>query len=189
MKEHRANEIQERLLKERIIFLGRPIDEDAATLVIAKILYLIDADSSSPITLYVNSPGGSIPPSFGIIDAIDQSPAPVTTVCLGKAFGTAAMIVAHGSKGCRLAVPEAAFGLVPLRRHGSELRPCDEDPEMGYIEKLVAVRLEEDTGQEISVVRRDMRAALTLDAKGALSYGLIDGIVNSSPLKTLNIGL
>ena len=96
MKDNRPNEIHERLLKERIIFLGGPIDEAAATLVIAKVLYLIDTDNSSPITLYVNSPGGSVPSSFGIIDAIDQSPAPVTTVCMGRAFGTAAMIVAHG---------------------------------------------------------------------------------------------
>jgi ATP-dependent Clp protease protease subunit len=183
MNDNRPNDIYDRLLKDRIIFLGMPIDEDAATHVIAKVLYLVDTDSSSPITLYVNSPGGSVPPSFGIIDAIDRSPAPVTTVCVGRAFGTAAMIIAHGSKGCRLAIPEAVFGLVPLRMSGRVPGARDEDPEIGYIEKLVADRLAEDTGQEISVVRRDMRAALTLDAKRALNYGLIDGIVNSSPRK------
>lgn len=181
MKDNRANDIQERLLKDRIIFLGSPIDEDAATHVIAKVLYLIDIDNSSPITLYVNSPGGSVPSSFGIIDTIDQSPAPVTTVCMGRAFGTAAMIVAHGSKGCRFAVSKAVFGLVPLRLNGRELGSREEDPQLGYIEKLVANRLAEDTGQEISVVRQHMRTALALDAQGAINYGLIDGIVNSSP--------
>lgn len=181
MKENRSSEIHERLLKERIIFLGVPIDEDAATLLIAKVLYLVETDSSSPITLYVNSPGGSIHPSFGIIDAIDQSPAPVNTVCIGRAFGTAAMVVAHGTKGGRFTLPDAVFGLVPLSRHGHKLSPRNEEPPIGYIEKLVAHKLAEDTGQETSVVRRHMRAALTLDANGALDYGLIDRIVNSSP--------
>ena len=145
-----------------------------------QILYLIDADSSFPITLYVNSPGGSIPSSFGIIDALDQSHAPVNTVCIGRAFGTAAVIVAHGSKGCRFALPEAVFGLVPLSMNGRELSSRDEERQIGYLEKLIANRMAEDTGHDTSVVRRDMRAALTLDANGALNYGLIDRIVNSS---------
>lgn len=181
MKDHQSNDIHERLLKERIIFLGVPIDENAATLVIAKVLYLVDSDKSSPITLYVNSPGGSIPPSFGIIDAIDQSPAPINTVCIGRAFGTAAMIVAHGSKGGRFALPKAVFGLVPLSINDRKLNSRDEEPEIGYIEKLIASTMAEDTGQETSVVRRNMRASLTLDANAALNYGLIDRIVNSPP--------
>jgi len=180
---HATAEVQERLLKDRIIFLGVPIDETAANHVIAKILFLVEADRSSPIMLYVNSPGGSIPPSFGIIDAIGQSPAPVTTVCLSKAFGTAAMIVAHGSKGCRFALPEAVFGLVPLRMHGRGLRTREEDEHFSDIEKLVTHRLAEDTGQSPAVVRRDMRAALRLDAQQALNYGFIDGILNS-PTRT-----
>jgi ATP-dependent Clp protease, protease subunit len=178
MTNDQLSQIHDRLLKNRIIFLGVLIDEEAATEVVAKVLYLIDEDGSLPISLYVNSPGGSVPASFGIMDAIDQSTVPVKTVCVGQASGTAAMIVAHGSQGDRTALSRAMFRLVPLRMPARRFHAQDAGPSIENIEELVVATLAQDTGKAFSAVRGDMQASLILNARQALDYGLIDEIVS-----------
>src|SRR5689334_8353591 len=100
----------EKLLKDRIVYLGSEIDDGVANVVIAQMLYLQDQDRSAPITLYINSPGGVVTSSLAIRDTMDELGLPVQTCCIREAVGTALLLLAHGVPGKRTALPEARFG-------------------------------------------------------------------------------
>lgn len=176
-KERQARTV-ERLLKDRIIFLGTPIDERAANFLLAQLLYLLDSDGRAPVYLYINSPGGSLTASFAILDAMDDAGAPVHTACVGVAAGTAALILAHGAKGCRFALPHAGIQLSRTKRYkGGEVEPADE--EVRRLDQLVVGRLARDTGRPEAQVRADLARERHLDAYEAREYGLIDGVLRA----------
>ena len=177
-KERQQARTVERLLKDRIIFLGTPIDDHVANLLLAQLLYLLDADSSAPISLYINSPGGSVAASFAILDAMDDAGAPIYTTCVGVAAGTAALILANGTRGCRFALPHASIRLLRLtnskRESGAAL-----SEELHRLEQLVVGRFASYTMQPEAKVRADLAHEKYLDAYEAKAYGLIDAVVRT----------
>lgn len=174
-KEEQARKV-ERMLKDRIITLFTPIDDDVANVMLAQLLYLLDSDGRAPVYLYINSPGGSVSASFAILDAMDDADAPIYTTCLGFAAGTAALIVAHGAKGGRFALPHARIKLTSTKRYkAGAVAPQDE--EVRRVDQLVVGRLARDTGRPEAQVRADLARERELDAYEAREYGLIDEIV------------
>jgi ATP-dependent Clp protease protease subunit len=174
-KDRKAAETIERLLQDRIIFLGRPIDDEVAHDVLAQMLFLLDRDSQQPISIYINSPGGSATAGLSILDGIDNSTSPIETVCVGIAGGTALLVLAHGAKGHRFALPHAQFQMTKLRASrqiSDEIRS-----ELERMEELTVSRLAEFSGQPKDKVRSDLQDELSLDAHAARSYGLIDDII------------
>ncbi|MFI0169221.1 ATP-dependent Clp protease proteolytic subunit [Streptomyces sp. NPDC017095] len=170
-----------RLFEDRIVFLGTPVDDAAASEVTARLIHLEHAAPDRDITLYVNSPGGSFEAVAAVYDTMRYVGCDVATYCLGQAAGPSAVLVAAGTPGKRFALPGARITLrqpapaAPL--HG---RPADLT---ARAEELVRTRsaLEEmlarHTGRTAGQVHRDLERDLILDAPGALAYGLVDGIV------------
>lgn len=174
-KDRKAAETIERLLQDRIIFLGRPIDDGVAHDVLAQMLFLLDRDSQQPISIYINSPGGTATAGFSILNGIDESTSPIETVCVGIAGGTALLVLAHGAKGRRFALPHAQFQMTKLRASrqiSDEIRS-----ELERMEELTISRLAEFSGQPKDKVRSDLRGELSLNAHDARTYGLIDEII------------
>lgn len=168
----------DRLLQDRILFLGTPIDDDAAHILLAQLLFLLDRDSSEPISIYINSPGGSVPAVFAILDGIDDSSAPIYTTCVGKAAGTTLLVLAHGTRGCRFGLPHAQFQMTTVTAGGShDVSAVALAGELQRMEELIVSRLAQDSGQLEEKVRLDLNAGRFLDAHGAKEYGLIDRIV------------
>src|SRR6267378_3763435 len=106
-KERQAAQTIDRLLQERIIFLGKPVSDEVAHYVLAQLPFLLDRDSSLPISIYINSPGGSVPATFAILDGFDEATSPIYTICTGAASGAALLVLAGGAKGGRFALPHA----------------------------------------------------------------------------------
>jgi ATP-dependent Clp protease, protease subunit len=176
-KERQQAQTIDRMLQDRILFLGTPIDQEVAVTLIAQMLFLVDRDSAEPISIYINSPGGSVTASFGIIDGIDDATTPVYTTCVGKASGTALLILAHGTKGCRFSLPHAQFQMTKLTVGDSNRLSDGITTELQRMEELIVSQLAKDTGQRKEKVRSDLNGELLLDAHRAKEYGLIDEIV------------
>jgi len=177
-RERQHAQAVERLLNDRIIFLGTPIDDQVANTMVAQLLFLLDRDSQ-PISIYINSPGGSVTAAFAILDSMDYATAPIYTTCVGVASGMALLILAHATKGCRFALPHARFQMTATRI-GTGATPTKAEAvraELLRMEELIVSRLAEDTGQPREKVRADMNSELFLDAYRAKEYGLIDEIV------------
>ncbi|WMX48147.1 ATP-dependent Clp protease proteolytic subunit [Streptomyces roseicoloratus] len=172
-----------KLLQERIVFLGTPIDETAANDVIAQFLHLDYAAPERLISLYINSPGGSISAMTSIYDTIRTVSCEVETTCLGQAVGPAAALLAAGSPGHRMALPGARVVLQqpelgePLRGQPSDLGI--QARELLRQRELVADLLAEHTGRDRSRVDADIDRTTVLDAPAALAYGLVDHVVHN----------
>lgn len=162
-----------RLLNERLVLIGTPIDDFIANWTASQLRILAKGDSQVPITLLVNSPGGFVTSSLEIHAAMSGLGTPVHTLCIGAAHGTAALLVAAGKKGSRAALPRALFQLCPIKS-GGKLDPFHDN---------VAGLLARATGRGLEEVRADMARSIVLDARGALKYGLIDEIVDTIPFK------
>lgn len=179
--ERRHAQTIDRLLKDRIILLGTPIDDRTAENVLAQFLYLLDTDEGSPIFLYINSPGGSVAASFAILDMMRQSAAPITTTCVGVASGMAALILASGTRGQRFALPHAEMRITQLSIGRSVLtQTAEQERERRRLESMVVSHLAEAASRTEEMVRADMRSELYLDAYRAKRYGLIDEIIKAS---------
>ncbi|MEV5972771.1 ATP-dependent Clp protease proteolytic subunit [Streptomyces sp. NPDC051921] len=172
-----------KLLQERIVFLGTPIDETSANDVIAQFLHLDHAAPGQVISLYINSPGGSISAMTSIYDTIRTVSCEVETTCLGQAVGPAAVLLAAGSPGRRLALPGARIVLQqPALDEPLQGQPSDLDihaRELLRQRALVAGLLAEHTGQDRDRVDADIDRTTVLDAPGAREYGLLDHVVTS----------
>ena len=180
-EERRHAQTIDRLLKDRIIFLGTPIDDEISQQVLAQFLYLLDADESAPIFFYLNSPGGSVAAAFAILDMMRQSTAPITTTCVGIASGMAALILASGTKGQRFALPHAEMKITQLSIGRSLLtRTAEQESERRRLEAMVVSHLAAAASRTEAMVRADMRSELYLDAYTAKSYGLIDEVIKVS---------
>jgi ATP-dependent Clp protease protease subunit len=170
------------LLSENIICISGPIDDAAANLIIAQILFLEGEDPDREISLYINSPGGSVTAALGIYDAMQYILPDISTICLGQAASTSALLVAAGTRGKRFALPSARLLLTQPSLQQVSGQATDIELHAREILRLRAVIsriLAKHTGQSYERIERDIERALILNASQALAYGLIDSIPQS----------
>ena len=182
-KGERSYDIFSRLLKDRIIFLGEDVNATTASLVIAQLLFLESEDPDREISLYINSPGGSITDGMGIVDTMNYIKCPVSTICVGLAASFGAVLLANGEKGRRFATPNAEIlihqpliGGNGIAGQTTEIK-IHADHMIKTREKLNKL-LSDKTGQSIETIERDTERDHWMTAEEALKYGLIDGIMD-----------
>ena len=161
----RAYDIYSRLLKERIIFLADEVNDTTASLVIAQLLFLESEDPSKDISLYINSPGGSVSAGFGIYDTMNYIKCDVSTICVGMAASMGAFLLAGGTKGKRIALPNSEIMIAT-------------DNILRTKERLNRI-LSANTGKSMEEIERDTDRNNWMTADQALEYGLIDHIFSS----------
>ncbi|MBX3385327.1 MAG: ATP-dependent Clp protease proteolytic subunit [Phycisphaeraceae bacterium] len=181
----RAYDIYSRLLKDRIIFLGGPVDDDIANLVVAQLLFLANEDAKGDIHLYVNSPGGSVSAGLGIVDTMKFIQPDVCTYIIGQAASMGSVIATSGAKGKRFSLPNAR-NLMHQPLIGGVLEGQATDLEIEAREMLrIRDRLyqiyAEATGQPIDRIARDCDRNLWLDEREMVEYGLVDRVLTSMP--------
>ncbi len=178
----RAFDIYSRLLKENIIFLGTPIDDQVANLVIAQMLFLAAEDPEKDISLYINSPGGSITAGLAILDTMRLIEPDIVTYCVGQAASMAAVLLACGAKGKRYSLPHSRILIHQPSMSGLAGQATDIDiyaREILRMRKTLNEVLAEATSQEVDKVARDVDRDYIMDPEQALEYGMIDRIVAS----------
>jgi len=176
----RAYDIYSRLLKERIVFLGGPIDDDVANLVIAQLLFLEAEDPKKDISLYINSPGGSVTSTLAMVDTMNHVKPAVSTVCVGMAASGAAILLSAGQKGKRFALPNAEV-MIHQPHGGAEGQATDIEITAKQILKLrerLNQILAKNTGQPIAKIEKDVERDFFLTADEAKKYGIIDKVFN-----------
>lgn len=181
-KGERSYDIFSRLLKDRIIFLSEDVNSASASLVVAQLLFLESEDPDKEISLYINSPGGSITDGMAIVDTINYIKCPVSTICVGMAASMGAVLLASGAKGKRFATPNAEILIhQPLISGGLSGQTTEikihADHMVRTREKLNKL-LSERTGQSLETIERDTERDNYMTAQEALEYGLIDGILD-----------
>ena len=175
----RAYDIYSRLLKERIVFLGSPVDDIMANLIIAQLLFLESEDPTKDIYLYVNSPGGLITSGLAIYDTMQYVKPPIATICIGQAASMAAILLAGGAKGKRYALPHARV-LIHQPLGGAQGQATDIDiqaREILRIREEINTIFMRHTGQDMERIRQDTERDFFMTAEQALKYGIIDQIV------------
>ncbi len=175
----RAYDIYSRLLKERLIFIGGPIEDEIANLIIAQMLYLDYEDPEKEIQLYVNSPGGSATAGLAIYDTMQYLHAPVSTICVGLAASAGAIILAGGTKGRRFALP---YSRVMIHQpwggaQGSVSDISIQTKEFLAIRQILNEVLAKHTGQPLDRVERDTERNFWMSSQEAREYGLIDDVI------------
>jgi len=183
----RAFDIYSRLLKERIIFLGTPIDDAVANLTMAQLLHLESDDPDKDIALYINSPGGEITGLFAIYDTMSYIKPDVTTICMGQAASAAAVLLAAGTKGKRFALPHARV-LIHQPHGGASGQAADieiQAKEISRMRKLLNEILAEKSGQDVEKVTRDTDRDYIMSAEEAKEYGIIDEVIYTREIKEL----
>ena len=181
-KGERSYDIFSRLLKDRIIFLSEDVNSASASLVVAQLLFLESEDPDKEISLYINSPGGSITDGMAIVDTINYIKCPVSTICVGMAASMGAVLLASGAKGKRFATPNAEILIhQPLISGGLSGQTTEikihADHMVKTREKLNKL-LSERTGKNLETIERDTERDNYMTAQEALEYGLIDGILD-----------
>jgi ATP-dependent Clp protease protease subunit len=179
-RSERAFDIYSRLLKERIVFLGTPIDDYLASLIIAQLLFLEAEDSEKDIFLYVNTPGGIITAGLGIYDTMQYIKPDVSTICLGQAASMGAFLLAGGAKGKRFALPNSRI-MIHQPMGGAEGQATDikiQADEILRMKKQLNTILAKNTGQSLKKIEADTDRDNYLTSKQAISYGLIDSIMS-----------
>ncbi len=175
----RAYDIFSRLLRDNIIFIGTPINDTIANLVIAQMLFCTSETPEKPIRLYINSPGGSITAGLAIYDTMQYVPNDVETVCVGQAFSMGAVLLAGGTKGQRRALPNSRILLhQPIGGAGGQASDIERHAEeiLQYRDRLNAI-LSECTGQDIERIDKDTDRDFFMSADEAKGYGLIDEVL------------
>ncbi len=182
----RSFDIYSRLLKERIIFLGTPIDDGVANVVMAQLLHLESEDPDRDINMYINSPGGSFTALTAIYDTMQFVKPEIQTICMGQAASAAAVILAAGTKGKRLALEHARV-LIHQPSGGGEGQSSDieiQAREILRMRDLLESMLARHTGKEESAIRKDIERDKILTAREAVEYGIIDEVVASRKIAT-----
>ncbi len=175
----RAYDIYSRLLRERVVFLAGPIDDDVANIVIAQLLFLQFEDPKKDISLYVNSPGGSASATLAMIDTINHIKPDVSTVCIGMAASGGAWLLSAGAKGKRFALPNAEV-MIHQPLGGAEGQASDIEIRARHILKLretLAKMMAKNTGQSLVQIQKDIDRDFFMNAEEAKKYGLIDKIL------------
>lgn len=175
----RAYDIYSLLLKERIVFLGTPIEDNVANLVIAQLLFLEREDPEKEINLYINSPGGLIYPGLAVYDTMQLIKAPISTICVGSTASLATVLLAAGMKGKRYALPNSTIHMHPA---GGGMRGYAPDVEIQArellrMQKKILEILAKHTGQSIDKISKDFDRDYYMDAEGAVEYGIVDEIL------------
>ena len=177
----RSFDIYSRLLKERILFLGTPIDDGVANVVMAQLLHLESEDPDRDISIYINSPGGSFTALTAIYDTMQFVKPEIQTICMGQAASAAAVLLAAGTKGKRLALEHARV-LIHQPSGGGEGQSSDieiQAREILRMRELLEQMLARHTGQDQEKVRKDIERDKILTAAEAVEYGLIDEVVST----------
>ena len=186
----RSFDIYSRLLKERIIFLGTPIDDGVANVVMAQLLHLESEDPDRDISIYINSPGGSFTALTAIYDTMQFVKPEIQTICMGQAASAAAVILAAGTKGKRLALEHARV-LIHQPSGGGEGQSSDieiQAREILRMRDLLEVMLADHSGQSAEKIRKDIERDKILTAREAVEYGLIDEVVSTRKTSMLAAG-
>ncbi len=175
----RAYDIYSRLLKDRIIFLGAPIDDIFSNLIIAQLLFLEAEDPEKDINLYINSPGGSVTAGMGIYDTMQYVKPPITTICLGQAASMGALLLAAGTKGKRYALPNARVMIhQPMGGFQGQATEIDiHAREILKIRERLNQILSEHTGQALEKISQDTERDYFMSGTEAKDYGLIDEVI------------
>ena len=175
----RSYDIYSRLLKDRIIFLGEEVNDTSASIVIAQLLFLESEDPSKDISLYINSPGGSVTAGLGIYDTMQYIKCDVSTICCGMAASMGAFLLSGGAKGKRMALPNAEIMIHQpsggARGQETEIRIVAENilKTRNKLNEILAA----NTGKSVEEIARDTERDNYMTAQEALAYGLIDSIV------------
>jgi ATP-dependent Clp protease protease subunit len=175
----RAYDIYSLLLRNRIVFLGTPINDQVANLIVAELLFLSSEDPEAPIQMYINSPGGQIYAGMAIYDTMQMIPNPVSTLAVGMTASFGTVLLTAGAKGQRYALPNATIHMhQPLG--GAQGQASDIEIQAREILRLkdqLNIIMAQHTGQTIETIERDTNRDFFLDAKGAVDYGLVDQVM------------
>src|SRR5215212_7083647 len=177
----RSYDIYSRLLKDRIVFIGTPIDDHIANLVIAQMLFLQMEDGKKDLNLYINSPGGSVTAGLAIYDTMQFLTCDVTTYCLGMAASMAAVLLCAGSKGKRFALPNSDI-MIHQVHGGAQGQASDVERQVDYMFKLkkrLIKIISQHTGKSEDQVKLDSDRDYYMSAEEAKAYGLVDEVVKS----------
>ena len=175
----RSYDIYSRLLNDRVIFLGEQIDDNVANSVVAQLLHLESADPDKDISLYINSPGGSVTAGLAILDTMDFIKCDVSTICLGECASMAAVLLSNGAKGKRLCLPNSMV-LIHQPSGGAKGQATEIQIVADMIlktKKKLNETLAANTGQPFEVIARDTERDYYMSAEEAKAYGLIDSVI------------
>ncbi|HSU56473.1 MAG TPA: ATP-dependent Clp endopeptidase proteolytic subunit ClpP [Candidatus Dormibacteraeota bacterium] len=181
----RSYDIYSRLLKENIIFLGTPIDDTVANLIIAQLLFLEAEDPERDISIYINSPGGSITAGLAILDTMAFVRPDIVTICVGQAASMGAVLLAAGTKGKRFSLPNSRIMIHQPSMQGLGGQAADISI---YAQEILRMReilnkiLADATGQTLERVARDVDRDYIMEADAAVTYGIIDRVISSRDL-------
>jgi len=181
MQGERQYDIYSRLLKDHVIFIGQPIDDYVANVVIAQLLFLEKADSERDVVLYINSPGGSVSAGLAIYDTMQFIKPQVATYCLGLAASMGALLLAAGTKGKRFALPHSSILLHQVSA-GFQGQASDVDIHAREVLRLKQVLnevLAKHTGQPLATIEKDTDRDFFMTAEDAVRYGVIDNVLTS----------
>ena len=175
----RAFDIYSRLLKDRIVFLGTPIDDTVANLIMAQLLHLESEDADKDINLYINSPGGEITGLFAIYDTMQFIKPEIATYCMGQAASAAAVLLAAGTKGKRHALPHARILIhQPYSGAGGQASDIEiQAKEITRMRELLERVLAHHTGQTMEKIRKDTDRDFIMNADEAKDYGIVDEVI------------
>lgn len=176
----RAFDIYSRLLKENIVFIGTPIDDSVANLVIAQILFLAGEDPQKDISLYINSPGGVTTAGLAILDTMNFVQPDIVTYCVGQAASMAAVLLAAGAKGKRFALPYSRIVIHQPHAQGLAGQAADLDIQAREIlrtREILNQILADATGQPLEKIQRDVDRDYIMDARQAVEYGMVDRLI------------
>jgi ATP-dependent Clp protease, protease subunit len=177
----RAYDIFSRLLKDNVVFIGEPIDDHVASVVIAQMLFLEAENPERDISIYVNSPGGSVTAGLAVYDTMQYVKPDVSTICMGQAASMAAVLLAGGTKGKRMALPHSRILLHQPLLYGLGGQATDIDIHAKDILRLrqrLNEILQRHTGQDLEKIFLDTERDFILEAEDALSYGLVDKVIS-----------
>ena len=175
----RAYDIYSRLLKDRIVFIGSPIDDGLANAVIAQLLFLDSQDPKADIKMYINSPGGSVTSALAIYDTMQYVKADVQTICIGMAASAAALLLASGKKGKRMALPNSEV-MIHQVLGGAQGQATDVDIHARHILKIrdrLNKILAKHTGQKLGKIEKDTERDYFMSSDEACKYGIVDKVI------------
>ena len=186
----RSFDIYSRLLRDRIILIGRPIDDVVANLVVAQLMYLAADAPDKEIQIYVNSPGGAVTAGLAIYDTMQYVRAPISTVCIGRTASFGTVILMAGANGKRFSLPNATIHMHQPLIGGKGLQGQASDLDI-HAREIIRIRavlnelIAKHTGQPLARVERDTDRDFFLNPLEAVEYGLIDGIIAETPVPVL----
>jgi ATP-dependent Clp protease protease subunit len=184
-KGERAYDIYSRLLKDRILFIGTPIDDDIANIIIAQLLFLAAEDPAKDINMYINSPGGVVTAGLAIYDTMQYLKCSISTICIGQAASFGAILLAAGAKGKRFALPNARI-MIHQPLGGAQGQATDieiQTREIMRIKKILNELLANHTGQPLAKIEKDSDRDFYMSAQEAVEYGLVDEVISSAKVK------